>query len=932
MAGRIFSVHPRVNLLRHIARDMLERGHISDPRTVVVFPHRRPILFFEYYLSQMVDGPILLPKLFAFEDWVSELYAEVKDDPEPSLSEMDQAYIAYLSSKEVLGAEGRDVSLEGFFLWAMRIVELFKDFDLELKVPKDLIYPPEGEIGDEEARILERLGRIYEGFSRILEKRHLTTYARKLRFLAELSPKRSLYPDGRPVYIVGFYALTEAENRLFKSLYLDGTYIYWHADPDDLPELYVRWKDSWGVDIEPVFPDRDFSSEILLFEGYDLHSELEELYSRLKERAACDRPDATSIVLLSTGSLIPTIFHIPGGFPVNVTMGYPFNLTSIYMFLESIFNLVMGRDERGYYLKDLLGFIKGPFFDGLKGLEERLVDHGAPFVTVDEVLELSEDKAEYVGAIFKEVVFPFESMRTPRDLAKALDGAIRFVETQRSFGPYEDAFSRVLRENLLYPLEHSLLSDETMEKGGLLRLFKDLASSLRVPFSGEPLRGLQVMGLLETRLLNFDEVFILDANEGVMPSVEEVNPLAPQRLRKALGLPDRYREEVISRYHFERLIQSSKKAHIFWQFQMVSGDSGLEGRKVRSRFVERIIWDMEKDKKGFVLEDGRLFKRASLVIPPESLVPPGYLTKGESDLEVLKRFLGRISPTLLESYVLCPLRFYYSRVLGLKRKEVQGDVAFDQLGEAVHKALKDFYAEILCGGCGKVVRSSLKPERLMALFEDAIKDMDFCRVLSEEKRFMLKKTALFRFKRFILLQPEETEVLCLERGFEAPFHVAGLGDVVLEGRIDRVDLRGGVYVVLDYKTGRVDELRFSRASKLSDIPCEYDLEGLSFVLKNLPGFQLPFYMYLFCLNMVEKVPDIWGRVVSAYVMLGKDGSERYFPGEIPKEGFGRWLSETFPRVLEYVICHMIQSSHWFPAPDRRACRYCQYRGFCRYSV
>ncbi len=958
--SEILVVHPGKNLLKVVADHLLERRHLSQ--AVVIFPHRRPAAFLEYYLAQKIDKPCLLPHIRAFEDWVRETFVALEEGPKTILDDYDQAWLAYLAAREVFQEDGEDIAaFEEFFPWALRLAKLFKEFDLELAKAKDLYYPPAESLPKRAVKLLERLGRIYEKFNAKLVKGHFTTPARMLRFLAE---EDFPLPEA-PVYLVGFYALTRAEDRLFRKLYENGAFIYWQAEVENLPELYERWRREWQAELKEIRPEKSQEPELFFFEAHDLHAELKELAQRLPEKITDTRPDACAVVLLSTGSLIPLTHFLPEG-PVNLTMGYPLRFTGLFTFLESLFALVLGKDEgRGYHLRELLEFLKSPYLAGTYDLEKRLREYGAPFITKEKLFDLvkglSDEKMrcgdrqnlqfclsllDRVKHLFEEMITPLEEAQTPADLSRALRRIFRFIRPRETFGVFEREFLTAILETVLPVLENSLFSRVWMERRGLFRLFEELVTSVQVPFEGEPLCGLQVMGLLETRLLSFDEVFFLDVNEGVLPDVEEVNPLLPQEVRQALGLPDRQRDESILRYHFERLLHTAKKVHLFWQFQTTkAGEAGFEGKKIRSRYVEKLIWEIEK-REGKLFSESReahRLKSSSLEILPEGLSRPEPLRKDESLKEMIKSKLSEISPSLLEIYLDCPLKFFYSKVLALSSPQVPDELDHTQLGIAVHEALEEFFRKTTGNSFPATVRqAALNFERLFELFKEKLEKKEFYRILSPEKKFLLLKGAEFRLKQYLENHPKETCIVALEESYSLPFEVPGIRKLELFGKMDRIDRRNDVYVVLDYKTGKVEDVKATKALELDVSPWlsekRLDDEALREILDRLPDVQLPFYVYLFvrAAQSVTNPPVEWSKTTAAYIKLREKGQEVYFikPSVLEKEAepYAKWFEEKFPELIKYLIMHIIESPYWYPAINDSACGYCDYWKMCRYGV
>ncbi|MBW1975984.1 MAG: PD-(D/E)XK nuclease family protein [Deltaproteobacteria bacterium] len=951
--ARIFVVHPEKNLLQLVASHLLQRKHLS--KALVIFPHRRPAAFLQYYLAQEINGPCLLPIIMSFEDWIRKTYVLTRNGAEIPLNECDQAWLVYRAARKVLKDGRQELSFDEFFPWALRLAGLFREFDLELTDARDIYYPPEESLPRKAVEILEKLGQIYDTFNGLLAKGNWTTSARMLRFLAE---SEFPLPD-MPVYLIGFYTLTKAEDHLFRKLYNNGAFIYWYAEPDKLPEFYEKWRKEWNAEIHEIKPDEPRNREFFFFEAHDLHAELRELEERLSSEELNTRPDHCAVVLLSIGNLIPLLYFLPKG-PVNLTMGYPLKLTGLFAFLKSLFALVLSRDEeKGYHLEELLEFLKSPYLENTHSLEIKLREYGAPFVTLEDILNLmGPDLNKFVKNLFDKIVLPFDKVQTPADLSRNLRKVFNFIEAHKSVDVLEIEFLAAILEKVLPVLEGSLFSDVSMGKRGLFRFFESMVSSVRVPFEGEPLQGLQIMGLLEARLLSFDKLFFLDVNEGVLPDVEEVNPLIPHGVRPALGLPDRQKDEEILRYHFERLIQSAKEVHLFWQFQTTgsgSGKAGFNEKKTRSRYVEKIIWDIEKREEKFFSEsrEAHRLRKSTLDLQPQGLLRPKFLHKDDRFRGIIKRKIGKISPSLLATYLECPLKFFYSKVLGLSSPQLPEEIEHTQLGIAVHGALEKFFRKTVKNRFPAIVRrKNLKFEKLFGLFKTVLEKQDFYRLLSPEKRFLMLKGAEYRLRKYLENHPEETEILGLEKDYGMSFEVDG-SIFELFGRIDRIDRRGGCYVVLDYKTGYVNGIRTTKFLDLDVSPWlskkKFDRETLEEIVERLPDLQLPFYVYLFAKNphsanlvSEEKGEELLKKTTAAYVKLREKGEEVYLikpeellPGRQSAERvekYSTWMDEKFPELLKYLVLHIMEAPEWYPAVKENICRYCEYQKICRYAV
>jgi len=434
-----------LNIIRHLVNDVTRnrRGNLRE--ITVVFPHRRPVAYFYYYLSACLNRPVMPPRAISFEDWISGVFAS--EDHEYStyttIDEFDQAWIAFLAAREVMPDKAEDWS--AFFPWSIRIAQAIKELDLELKEPEDMAHPLVGGLPEKAVHILKRIGQIYRRFNEILEEKRLITHSKKLKLLAE-----GRFPvRGDVLYFAGFFALTAGESSLLKRCYESGARFYWQADPENLPEIYRRWRLDWKIEDEQIeiAGQRELSPALSLFEAHDLHSELAELERRLSaiDRDGISRPDTLGVILPSSGSLIPLLYHLPKA-PVNITLGYPLNLTGAYAFFNNLFDLILTKDEtRGYFQKKFIRFLRGPYLQGRRGLvlmDKILSDHAAPCIKGEDAIDLCRREIagtyqegltengmsiHVIEGLFDQVIYPMERAETPADLADAIGVCVSAV-------------------------------------------------------------------------------------------------------------------------------------------------------------------------------------------------------------------------------------------------------------------------------------------------------------------------------------------------------------------------------------------------------------------------------------------------------------------------------------------------------------------------
>jgi len=976
---KVTIIHLKENFLKRLSEEIFSRHYIPDDpmamaHVMVVLPHRRGIVYLRDYLFQLIGAqqkkPFFPPRIVAIEDVIEEAAVQLEDPPRRPLSLPDQAWVLFGVVKDS-SAYGRvTASWDRFFPWGIRLAGLLEEVDRELIVPKDLPYPED--VPADAKALVEGLADIYTAFDRYLHKEGLTTGGKRLRLLAERIEETRL--GVAPTYLAGFYALTGAEERIFRHLFSQGARIFWHADPEQLPPLYTRWKEAWGLEIQTTKGEAAYSSpQLHFYEAYDLHAELLHMQTALPD--AVQRPDQFALVLPDPSALIPSLYSLPSTMLVNVSLGYPLERTALASLLEQLMRLQEGRNDEGrYYHQDYLTLIRHPYLrrlptpSGKEGriilhfLEEKIRHYGKPFLAQQELVEVlaisedpdrdtrflgaegldREEAQSFVRELHHQLLEPWEDVQVPQELADSLRGLVRFLfspfvgrEDLLREHPLDNEFIYTLEGSVIPSLEDALFARHPMGTRLLFSLLREVVHMVRTPFEGHPLVGLQVLGLLETRLLSFEHVIVIDVNEDVVPAHEEVNPLLPEPLKGALGLAGREREEAIVRYHFERLISCCKEAHLFWQASTKPASTGLDGKKVRSRFIEGLLWQEEK-RRGTIMEDAVV--KAPLRISGESFLREGGLAKKGRDHQQVREFLFEwsrahgLSASLLNTYLLCPLKFYYHYLLGLRpTTAVPEEVDSAALGEIIHQSLQDYFLRYR----KRTYRTSADndPERLMAIFRGHFTGSAMHRCLAPEKRFFLEHVAAYRLQGYLSRMPGVTFIEALEEDYRLPLRMTS-GEFTFYGKVDRIDRREGRRIILDYKTGRVEAFakgHFEKRILPFAKPDALDHEGLKAVKGVIKDLQLPLYVLLVASGNEEAL----GSTLSAYVELSRGGDEHYF---VPPERIDRlrvasiaWFSKTFPDLLAYLIDHMVDASYFSPATEENVCRFCEYEAVCRFS-
>ena len=580
---------------------------------------------------------------------------------------------------------------------------------------------------------------------------------------------------------------------------------------------------------------------------------------------AADEAGDTVVVLPDSGLLMPVLHHLPDT-RINVSMGYPLTRSPLFRLLDTLLRLQEGRRGEGYYWRDLADLVRHPYIKMLRPLEEdgaqardserprdsaqahdsdraeldgnsrsaqdslrrelyrleqALHAQGRKFARPRQLLEQAyllldpeEMPSRPVLALLERLLTVclenFERPRTPDELGRALEELCSLL--LKHGGPLWKRF--LIDAECLYRLMQSLIPELRLSRLGserfpartLFAMLRRLMEAERVPFEAAPLVGLQVMGMLETRLLSFRRVIVADAGEDALPGAPAADPLLPEALRQDLGLPPLHAREQVAAYHFFRLVNGASEVVLLWQQD--AGGSGIqEGRKKRSRFIEELLWEEEK-RLGRLLEpkasgaDGPLTVLASAVAPVARQRRVFPVTPAMRAL--FRSLLERpLSASLLDGYLRCPTQFFLQRLARLASAEEinEGDDPA-AVGDLLHQVLHEGYSRhadgsLLPGGEG--LAALLGGELTETLYASPA-FAALSRTLPADSFAMLGCAGAARLETCLEHQPPSA-VLALEFPLAANFAREGIA-CALTGKADRIDLRRFALNPLPEKKGR----------------------------------------------------------------------------------------------------------------------------------
>lgn len=828
-----------------------EREALS--RSLVVFPGQRPGLFLRRSLAESLGGPYRPPVILSMDEFVQFLDQKAGHEFR-QIPDLDGVALLF-ELQRLKGLPGRASPLpfDEFLPWGFKLLSDLEDLKIGLAKPAGL----EGleDIAGEQVPhglrgLLADLSKLFQAFYEQLSEKGLTTRASSYARVAEEIAAIDL-SDYRPIILAGFFGLTRSEVIIFQSLQERGNV---HLLFQEGPGIKEKLKEL-SLELKPLGTPEPFP-EVAFFQAADRHGEVMGLAGVTSGRQDLDQTRV--IVLPAPQALFPVIqqvlSRVPGNF--NVSLGYPLLRTPVIALIEMLAAALEKAENGRYFLPDYLGLMLHPSIKNipLSGnssaariiwhtMEEKLSEKGSRFIALEDIeswdvlleecqrrllgaMEGGVDRRvirDFIARIHGILLRPFEAIKDIADFGSKLGALLSLVseESPANRHPYSGEFLRAAIE-ALDELAHSALERERLpQPGDYFQFLRTCLSSVVKHFPGTPLEGLQVLGSLETRNLKFDEVFFLDANEGVLPVTGKLDSLLPYSVRKQLCLTTHLEREGIQRYYFYTLLRGCRKAHLFF----VQSDD-----QHKSRLVEDLLWQEQQRRRTLELDNFHpLYFRADF-----RQSKPEPVRKSRAVMEFLQK--QPFSPTSLDAYLRCPLLFYYRYVLRLNEKDLLGEgMEASEIGTVVHRILKEFFApwESKALRIAEEDEKRLQDFTLKAFRERYGQDLGGPAYLIHSQ----VKAQMGVILRWHQREPVHGAFIrSCEQRLSCAFDF-GLGrEVFLEGKIDRIDERNGEIVILDYKTGSRVPLPSRR---------EFGMDQREEWPRTLRSVQVPLYLLLY---------------------------------------------------------------------------------------
>ena len=921
-------------ITRHLFSDKDDYSH-----NLIVFPNRRPAHFLRKFLAKENNKALIPPLIFSIDEFVDHLYESKKIDIKlDAIDAVAVLYDMHLKSTDKIGDEGF-LAPDSFFPLGLKI---YNDIE-ELYIEKISISNVRGIDGflvglpEKTLKRLQRLSYFYEGFYDYLQKAGYSTRSMRYRAVASKIYEYD-FSNFSKIILAGFFALTSSEVDIFKKILSQKNSLLIFKEGPHISEQLNRW----GIDFKSS--DSEISHDnIHLYSSPDVHGQVFGLSRLLKDRLdkGARLDEKTLIAIPSSDVLFPIINNCLSLFSeddYNISMGYPLYRTPIFGFLNNLMELVVSMSDGKIYLPDYLKFVLHPYTKNIlfnnQSEYTRIIFHTLQeelsrqrtisFLTLKEIEEnnrfldsiyerLSEHDsnisrksvADFLKDIHQHTIGRFISFENIGDFAHKCREVLIYIYNNSTarfhplFFPYSEAFITTLDK-----ISGSLMKKiKFSDNNGYFIFFRRYIMTCTAPFEGTPLKGMQILGFLETRNLSFDTVFITDVNEDTLPATNKEASLIPFAVREKLRLPTYLDSDKISEYYFYTLIMSSKESHIFF----VEDD-----KREKSRFIEKLIWQRQKKER---TSDSKRYLRAIQYKVDLKSPAPKEIAKTDEIMKVIKDFI--FSASALESYLKCGLQFYYSYILKIKKTDdVTGDIEKTDIGKIIHTALCQYFSKIKGLSLNQKTLNFKKMEGVL----EHLFDKHFGKEPSGSA-YLIKKQIENHLRDLLtnyympLTEKVSLEVLDCEYKIEN----IQLDSYTLKGSLDSIEKRDDKTVIIDYKTSSSDTYYKINFNKLN-------LQDRASWQKYIKSLQLPFYMLLYSEDRKTNIENLQ----AMFLLLGKNFIDDKI--ELPfcdaNEVTNRY--ETMKSVMLSLLKEISdKGTSFYPARElKETCPYCDYKYIC----
>lgn len=802
--------------LSHTVATIYQRYGSFDS-IVFVVPSIRAGIHLKTSLSQHITKPILSPEIYGIEGFIN-----IISQLQP-VNNTELLFALYEVYQQSVLAHKDD--FYAFARWASTLLSDFDELDRYLIDAKELFNQitevkkvdswnldgPPSEMVRNYISFNQQLATLHSSLAALLFENHTGYQGLRYRVAtANLQHYLNKTKTKKHIFL-GFNALNNAESNIIQNI-LSSTdsHIFWDLDSYFLSDpmhsaghfirSYLKQWPYYKQHQANSFPSTYLSKEKIQITGIPKNITQTKYVGNLLKELYSTGNTKTIALVLADESLLPAMLNaIPEEVgEVNITMGFPLEKTVISDFFNVLLDFYLLQSSRGWPAKEVLKVLSHPISKSLLNttdaslqmdLKDQIIAHSYGYITAKQ-LESWIPKT----SILRFMEFPPKSssfLEIGTAVLKHLTGLLKqpseLIELE-AIHLYHSIFNQL---NLFLQKQVYL-----QDLKNLKSILSELVTLETISFKGSPVKGLQIMGMLETRALDFETVIITSVNEGILPAGKSNNSFVPYDLKRAFKMPTFRDKDAIYTYHFYRLLQRAKNVYITYNTE----PDVLEGGE-RSRFIPQLLAD--NNLKPFLIH--------TIGVPKVSMtsVKAKQIAKTPKLIQQLHRLASSgFSPTSLTTYIKNPYTFYKQYVLGIKEvSNLSESIAPNTFGTIIHDTLEALYTPMVGIPLSPKVLESLKPRIEQIAKAQFSKALDNQRL--DKGQLLIVFNVILKYVRSVVdhdiaqAKNHEIQILALEQKLHIAFQVSGLDQPVhLKGTIDRIETIDGVNRIIDYKTGQ----------------------------------------------------------------------------------------------------------------------------------
>ena len=906
--------------IKKISDYITEHYDLTKENITIVFPNKRAALQLRNELAKTITTNFWVPQILsiqqAMEEWsglqlidnIEVIFEIIKMNPEffPYAAQM---------AKDFDEIDQYGVNADDLFKHLKDAKEIEEwNLNLENKVESNYL------------KFFESLLTYYNNLRDSLQKNGQGYYGLITNKIASFDDATlQKCTQGRKIIFAGFNALTKTEESIIVRMVKNGNAVilwdldkYYFDDANQEAGYFARQFFKKHPEIDKNFIGDSFLSQNKKINEISVSGDAVQtnaLQLKLREKPE-NNEDKQVIVLADESLLIPVLNSIPESCGnIQVTMGYPFNKTVVYHFVDQWFRYqsTLSNDENKLYLWTFLRLCNSDFIKLIfKGLEynklnawlTNMASHSVYYFKKSDLKQFEENTQ-----LFDFLNLATKKWENVKDCVESLKEI--FILSISKLGKTDNFIKNQIsvagrianRLELLLNKYSNYIKIIDLEM-----LYAQVAGQLSINLQGDK-DGLQIMGLLETRNLDFDVIHFLSVNEGVLPQAKNNNSLIPFDLRKAYGLPTYDQQQAVYAYHFYRLLQNAKEINLYY-----NNIADMSGMGEPSRFIRQLEYEYAKNNAKVKLEH---FQYKS----PSINEKQNLITIEKTD-DVLKK-IERLSPTSIGTYLRCPLQFYWKHVEKIEDKSPDEEIQVNVVGNIIHGTLDHFYKLF---NKDEIISLKLFDEMLKNNFEEcyhkSLIDNKFSNGLPDSGFNRLNKTVIdkmlstfIKYERKFLEEGNKLSIIYTEKILTKDVDIQGY-KVELYGKADRIDKVNDIIRVIDYKTGKVTT---------SDVKITKNADGIMSMSEK--SIQLMMYKYLYLHNHPQVSPEQIYPGIYGFLKL----SHGVFHLEIDRNhALSSSFEETCTQYIDDFLAVLFDKSTPFEqTDDNKTCSFCDFKNICK---